>query len=413
MVSLTSSVQTSAPDSSESLTTNTQAVFLRVQADKVDRLMDLVGELSLGVSEVIHSPDLVGLELSEFEKSAHRLRMIVREIQDTAAELRQVSVGDVFRRMRRMVRELERQTGKKIELAMVGEDTEIDKVVADRLYEPLVHVVRNSADHGLESPAERLAAGKSETGRITLIAAQLGGDIQITVADDGRGLHREKILARARARGLVGINEEPEDSKLWKVIFQPGFSTAETVTNLSGRGVGMDVLNATMKDLRGRIAVDSKAGDGTRVNLSIPLSLAFLDSLVMRIGRRLYATPVDMVSEVFRPESGQINAVSAGNGAEMIRVREHMVPVCRLQRFYGEDCQTLQPLDTLIIVVFKTSFGQIGLPVDEMYDQQQVVMKPLQGQLGSIRASLGCALLGTGEIAVVLDCEELARGSRV
>jgi len=394
------------------LAANTQGVFLRVQADKVDRLMDLVGELSLGVSEVIHSPDLVGLELSEFEKSAHRLRMIVREIQDAAAELRQVSVGDVFRRMRRMVRELERQTGKKIELAMVGEDTEIDKVVADRLYEPLVHVLRNSADHGLESPAERIAVGKPETGRITLIAAQLGGDIQITVADDGRGLHREKILARAKERGLVGVNEEPEDSNLWKVIFQPGFSTAETVTNLSGRGVGMDVLNATMKDLRGRIAVDSKAGKGTRVNLSIPLSLAFLDSLVMRIGRRLYATPVDAVSEVFRPESGQISAVSAGNGAEMIQVREHMVPVCRLQRFYGEDCRTLEPLDTLIIVVFKTSFGQIGLPVDEMYDQQQVVMKPLQGQLGSIRASLGCALLGTGEIAVVLDCEELARRSR-
>ncbi|WP_333877379.1 chemotaxis protein CheA [Methylobacter sp.] len=411
-MSLTDSTQSGASDSSETLAANTQGVFLRVQADKVDRLMDLVGELSLGVSEVIHSPDLVGLELSEFEKSAHRLRMIVREIQDAAAELRQVSVGDVFRRMRRMVRELERQTGKKIELAMVGEDTEIDKVVADRLYEPLVHVLRNSADHGLESPAERIAVGKPETGRITLIAAQLGGDIQITVADDGRGLHREKILARAKERGLVGVNEEPEDSNLWKVIFQPGFSTAETVTNLSGRGVGMDVLNATMKDLRGRIAVDSKAGKGTRVNLSIPLSLAFLDSLVMRIGRRLYATPVDAVSEVFRPESGQISAVSAGNGAEMIQVREHMVPVCRLQRFYGEDCRTLEPLDTLIIVVFKTSFGQIGLPVDEMYDQQQVVMKPLQGQLGSIRASLGCALLGTGEIAVVLDCEELARRSR-
>lgn len=186
--------QSGAPE----LTANTQSVFLRVEADKIDRLMDLVGELSLGVSEVIHSPELVGLELTEFEKSAHRLRMVVREIQDTSAELRKVSVGDVFRRMRRMVRELERQTGKKIELSMVGEDTEIDKVVADRLYEPLVHVLRNSADHGLESTAERVANGKSETGNITLTAAQLGGDIQITVADDGRGLHREKILARAR-----------------------------------------------------------------------------------------------------------------------------------------------------------------------------------------------------------------------
>jgi len=408
-VSLEDVTQSSAPE----LTANTQSVFLRVEADKIDRLMDLVGELSLGLSEVIHSPDLVGLELTEFEKSAHRLLMVVREIQDTSAELRKVSVGDVFRRMRRMVRELERQTGKKIELSLVGEDTEIDKVVADRLYEPLVHVLRNSADHGLESTAERVANGKSETGNITLTAAQLGGDIQITVADDGRGLHREKILARARERGLVGMNEEPEDSNLWKVIFQPGFSTAETVTNLSGRGVGMDVLNATMKALRGRISVDSKAGAGTQVNLSIPLSLAFLDSLVMRIGQRLYATPVDVVSEVFRPELRQISTVSAENGAEMIRVREELVPVCRLQRFYGEDCQELKPLETLVIVVFKTSYGQIGLPVDEMYDQQQVVMKPLQGQLSAIRASIGCALLVTGEVAVVLDCEELARGGRV
>lgn len=411
-MSFSNSAQSVAPSGSETLMTNQQAVFLRVQADKVDRLMDLVGELSLCVFQVIHNPDLAGLELSEFENSAHRLQMVVREIQDAAAELRRVSVGDVFRRMRRMVRELERQTGKKIELMLDGEDTEIDKAVADRLYEPLVHVVRNSADHGLESPAERIAAGKPDTGRITLVAAQLGGDIRITVEDDGRGLHREKILARAKERGLIGVNENPEDHNLWKVIFQPGFSTAETVTNLSGRGVGMDVLNATMKDLRGRISVDSKAGQGTRVNLSIPLSLAFLDSLVMRVGRRLYATPIDVVSEVFRPEAAQISTASADNDAELIKVREDMVPICRLQRFYGEDSQALQPLDSLIIVVFKTSFGPIGLPVDEMYDQQQVVMKPLQGQLSAIRASLGCALLGSGEVAVVLDCEELARGGR-
>ena len=411
-MSLTDATQSSTPEPSEALAANTQGAFLRIPAEKVGRLMDLVGELSLGVSEVIHSPDLAGLELSELEKSAHRLKMLVREMQDVSAELRLVPVGDVFRRMRRMVRELERQTGKKIDLVLVGEDIEIDKMVADRLYEPLVHVVRNSADHGLESPDERAAAGKPETGRITLTAAQLGGDIQIIVADDGRGLHREKILARARERGLAGVNEEPEDQTLWKVIFQPGFSTAETVTNLSGRGVGMDVLNSTMKELRGRITVDSEAGRGTRVNLSIPLSLAFLDSLVMRIGQRLYATPIDVVSEVFRPEPGQISTVSAANGAEMIRVREELVPVCRLQRFYGEDCQALKPLDQLIIVVFKTSFGQIGLPVDEMYDQQQVVMKPLQGQLEHIRASFGCALLGTGEIAIVLDCEALAQGGR-
>jgi two-component system chemotaxis sensor kinase CheA len=385
-------------------------VFLRINAEKVARLMDLVGELSLGVAETVHSPDLADLELAEFEKSAHRLKMIVREAQDAVAELRLVPVGDVFRRMRRMVRELERQTGKKIELALEGEDTEIDKVVVDRLYEPLVHVLRNAADHGLESPEERLASGKPAAGRITLAAAQVGGEIQITVADDGRGLNRRRILERARERGLIGRDETPDDPTLWKVIFQPGFSTAETVTHLSGRGVGMDVLNSTMKELRGRIAIGSVFGRGTRVVLSIPLTLAFLDSLVMRVGSRLYATPVDAVNEVFRPDSGQIVPVSAEHGAEVVRVRDDLVPIRRLQRFYGEDARSLPPLDQQIIVVFNTSAGRFGLPVDEIFDQQQVVMKPLQGPLEKIRASLGSALLGSGEIAIVLDCERLAEG---
>lgn len=384
------------------------SALLRVSAERVNRLMDLVGELSLAVSEAVHSPDLDGLELTEFEKSVHRLKLVVREVQDAAAGLRLVPVGEVFRRMHRMVRELERQTGKTIDLKLVGEETEIDKAVVDRLYEPLVHVVRNSADHGLESPAERLAAGKGETGTITLSAAQVGSEIQITVADDGRGLNRERILARARERGLVGPTEEPEDGTLWRVIFQPGFSTAETVTNLSGRGVGMDVLNAAMKELRGRIAIHSRWGHGTRVVLSIPLTLAFLDSLVMRVGQRLYATPIDTVAEIFQPGSGQISAIAAEEGAEVVRVREQFIPILRLQHFYEEEAGELPPLDRAIVVVFHTSRGRIGLPVDEMYDQQQVVMKPLQGQLEHIRGSLGCALLGSGEVAIVLDCERLA-----
>ncbi len=177
--------------------------LLRVSAEKVSRLMDLVGELSLSVSEAVRSPDLAGLDLTEFEKSAHRLTMVVREVQDAASELRLVPIGEVFRRLRRMVRELERQTGKKIDLILEGEETAIDKVVSDRLYEPLVHVIRNSADHGLESPEDRKAAGKPETGQIVLSAAQVGSEIQINVKDDGRGLNRERILARARERGLI------------------------------------------------------------------------------------------------------------------------------------------------------------------------------------------------------------------
>jgi two-component system, chemotaxis family, sensor kinase CheA len=388
------------------------AGLLRVAADKVSRLMDLVGELSLSVSETIRSPDLAGLDLTEFEKSAHRLKLVVREVQDAAAELRLVPVGEVFRRMRRMVRELERETGKEIDLRLEGDDTEIDKALVDRLYEPLVHVIRNSADHGLEDPQERKAVGKPLKGRITLRATQVGGDIQITVTDDGRGLNRDRVLARARERGLVGAEEHPEDGALWKVIFQPGFSTAEAVTNLSGRGVGLDVLNATMKSLRGRVSIESEWGRGVKVVLSIPLTLAFLDSLVMRVGQRLYATPIDVVAEIFRPGSEQITIISAENGIEVVRVRDNLIPICRLQQFYGESVKDHSPLDKLIIVVFNTSAGRIGLPVDEMFDQQQVVMKPLRGHLEKIRASSGCALLGAGEIAIVLDCEKLAERAR-
>lgn len=388
------------------------SAFLRISADKVGRLMDLVGELSLSVSETVRSPDLAGIDLTEFEKSAHRLMTVVREVQDAASELRLVPIEEVFRRLRRMVRELERQTGKKIDLVLSGEETAIDKVVADRIYEPLVHVVRNSADHGLESPAEREAAGKSPAGTITLTAAQVGSEIQITVSDDGRGLNREKILARARERGLFGPADEPDDGVLWKVIFQPGFSTAEAVTNLSGRGVGMDVLNATMKDLRGRIAIESRHGQGTDVILSIPATLAFLDCLVMRLGNRLFATPIDVVAEIFRPEDGQILRVSAEGGREMVKVRDEYVPVCRLEHFYEETGTRMTPLDQAIVITFNTSAGRIGLPVDEMMDRQQVVMKPLVGQLERIRASWGCALLGSGEVAVVLDCERLAGGVR-
>jgi two-component system chemotaxis sensor kinase CheA len=393
----------------EAESSGAQGKLLRVSADKVSRLMDLVGELSLSVSEVIRSPNLAGLDLTEFEKSAHRLTMVVREVQDAAAELRLVPVGEVFRRLRRMVRELERHTGKRIELVLEGEETAIDKVVADRLYEPLVHVIRNSADHGLESPEERKAAGKPEAGRITLAAAQVGSEIQITVKDDGRGLDRERILAAARERGLIGAGSEPDDAALWPVIFEPGFSTAGEVTALSGRGVGMDVLNSAMKDLRGHIAIDSQRRRGCRIVLSIPVTLAFLDCLVMRLGNRLFATPVDVVADIFRPSEDQILEIAAEDGAEMVRVRDAFVPICRLPQFYGEETKDLTPLGRSIVIVFNTSSGPIGLPVDEMLDQQQVVMKPLTGRLESIRASWGCALLGNGEIALVLDCESLAR----
>lgn len=388
----------------------TDTGLMRVASDKISRLMDLVGELSLSVDAAVRSPDLNGLELSRFETAAHRLAAIVREVQDAATELRLVPVDEVFRRLRRMVRELERETGKQIELVIEGADTAIDKLVADRLYDPLLHVLRNSVDHGIEPASERQAAGKAAAGRITLSAAQVGSEVRIIVADDGRGLNRDRILRKARERGLFGPTEEPEAAQLWKAIFEPGFSTAEEVSKLSGRGVGMDVLNTTMTALRGRIGVDSVAGEGTRVALHIPVSLAFLDCLILRLGRQLYAVPVDVVLEIARPGATDLPLISADGGLEVIRLRSQHLPVCRLERFYRRALPGDSAAASQVFVVFSTTRGPLAVPVDEILDRQQVVMKPLLGHLAQVRASWGCALLGTGDVALVLDCERLAAG---
>lgn len=388
--------------------------LLRVSSDKIGRLMDLVGELSLSVSETVNSPDLEGLDLVGFDAAAHRLSMIVREVQDAATELRLVPVGEVFRRLKRMVRELERETKKDIDLIIEGDDTAIDKLVADKLYDPLLHVVRNSADHGLETPEERAQTSKKKSGTIKLTAAQVGSEVRIQVIDDGRGLNREKILKIARKRGFFGETEEPEPERLWKCIFEPGFSTAEKVSTLSGRGVGMDVLNTTMSELRGRIAVDSEEGTGTTVSLHIPVSLAFLDSILLRLGKHLFTVPVEDISEIVKPGASDIVGVSARRGKEkgsdMLRLRGAHIPILRLEKFYNSKVTDMTPLSEMVCIVFNTSRGTIAVPVDEVMDRQQVVMKPLVGSLAKVRASWGCALLPSGEVAIVLDCERLASG---
>jgi two-component system chemotaxis sensor kinase CheA len=358
----------------------------------------------------VNSPELQGLELNSFDAAAHRLSMIVREVQDAATDLRLVSVDEVFKRLRRMIREMERETGKSINLVIEGGDTAIDKLVSDRLYDPLLHVLRNAADHGLEGPEEREANGKNRKGRITLGAAQVGSEVRIMVSDDGRGLNHERILKKAREKGLFGPDEVPEPAVLNKVIFEPGFSTAENVSKLSGRGVGMDVLNQTMKELRGRITVDSAEGKGTDVALHIPVSLAFLDCIILRLGSRMFAIPVDDIAEIVKPNSQDLVEISADSGAEMMRLRGAFVRVCRLEHFYEEDDSDLRPLSDMVTIVFKTTTGQIAVPVDEVLDRQQVVMKPMVGALANVRASWGCALLGTGEVAVVLDGERLSQG---
>lgn len=384
-----------------------QDAYLRIRAAKVTQLLDLVGELGLAAVEVTQHPQLAELELEGFELAVHRLELLIRELQELASGLRMVPVGTVFKRMQRLVRDLSHQTGKPLDLIMEGVDTQVDKNLVDQLHDPLMHLIRNAVDHGIESTEERVAAGKPKRARIVLAAAQQGREIHITVADDGRGLNREAILERAREIGLVGADEEPDDSVVWSYIFHSGLSTAREVSSLSGRGVGMDVVNATIRSLRGRIVVESFPGMGTVINLCIPLTLAFLDSMVVRLQDRLYAIPIDVISEVIKPKVEQVTHTSA-NGSELVRLRDELTPVCRLQRFY-EEAGDGRPLAEQILVVVQTATGMLGIPVDEIVGQQQVTMKPLQGQVQDIRAGAGYALLGSGEVAIALDCERLGQ----
>lgn len=388
-----------------------QDAFLRIHATKVTQLLDLAGELGLVAAKVTHHPELKGLPLEEFEVAAHGLERAIRELQDLASSLRLVPLASVFRRMQRLVRDLASQTGKLVDLHLKGEETELDKVLVDQLNDPLMHIIRNSIDHGLEPADERQAQGKPEKGQITLSATQQGQEIQITIADDGRGLNREKILARARERGLVGLDETPDEATIWSFIFHSGLSTAQQVSSLSGRGVGMDVVKTAIEALRGRVSIKSQAGLGTQITLHIPLTLAFLDGLIVRVQNQRFAIPIDVVQEVIKPETGQVTKASV-NGMELLRLREELVTVCRLESFYQIVSQP-KSLTEQVMVVVQTSTGTLGLPVDEIIDQQQVTMKSLEGHLGQIRANAGCVLLGSGEVAIALDCEQLGQAVRL
>ena len=373
--------------------------FLCIKADKVTQLLDLVGELGLATITVTHHPALAGLD--GLANASHRLELITRQVQELTSSLRLVPASQLFQRMRRLARDLAQQTGKSFDITINGEEIEIDKTVVDQLADPLIHLVRNAADHGIESAAERQAAGKPAQGRIILSAAQQGQEIHITVSDDGKGLDRQAILNRARAAVIVGANEEPVDATVWNLIFESGFSTAAQVSNLSGRGVGMDVVQSVIRNLRGRIEVNTTPGQGTHIKLIIPVSLAFLSSMIVRSINRLYAIPINSVSQVFKPGADQVVRVSA-SGDVMVRRQDALVPVHWIHNVAE------RALNDQVIVVLQTARGALGLPVDEIIGEEQVMMKPLPEHLQDIRGGAGCAILGSGAIAIALDAERVS-----
>jgi len=312
----------------------------------------------------------------------------------------------VFRRMRRVVRDAARRTGKQVELVIEGEETEIDKVMVDALQDPLVHLLRNAIDHGLETDDERRQVGKTLPGRLVLSAAHQAGEVTIQVSDDGRGIDEARVLARAKARGLISADAVLDSHAIHALVFEPGFSTKDEIDELSGRGVGMDVVKTTIEGLRGRVSVRSTPGRGSQFTLTMPLTLAFVEAMVVTERERLFALPVERVFEVFQAKSQHISRSSA-EGMVRLRIRDSLIPVVWLHRFWQEKGDFDETLENRLVVVVRTSQGALALPVDRLLGNQQVMLKPLRGPLSRIRAAAGCGMLRTGDVAVTLDCERL------
>jgi len=379
---------------------------LRVDAAKISQVMDLAGEIGLACGAVTGHPDLQGLELEGFSAAAHRLELLIRELQNEVSGLRLVPVAVVFRRMRRVVRDAARRTGKQVELVIEGEETEIDKVMVDALQDPLVHLLRNAIDHGLETDDERRQVGKTLPGRLVLSAAHQAGEVTIQVSDDGRGIDEARVLARAKARGLISADAVLDSHAIHALVFEPGFSTKDEIDELSGRGVGMDVVKTTIEGLRGRVSVRSTPGRGSQFTLTMPLTLAFVEAMVVTERERLFALPVERVFEVFQAKSQHISRSSA-EGMVRLRIRDSLIPVVWLHRFWQEKGDFDETLENRLVVVVRTSQGALALPVDRLLGNQQVMLKPLRGPLSRIRAAAGCGMLRTGDVAVTLDCERL------
>ncbi len=382
---------------------------IRVDLDKLDSLITLIGEMVIAENMVIHNPDLEGMELENFNKAGQHMAKIVRELQEMAMIIRMVPVSALFRRMIRLVHDLSRKSGKKVDLQISGESTEVDKTVIEKITDPMVHLIRNSMDHGLEDPEGREVSGKPTTGVIKISARHEEGEVHIIIQDDGRGMDRQKLIDKGIEKGIVeGDGSTLSDKEAYHLIFQPGFSTAEKVTDISGRGVGMDVVRQNLDAIKGRVDIDSKLGEGSTVTLRIPLTLAIIEGMQIRTGSAFYILPILSIKESFRPS---VDAITVSpDGQELVKVREHLIPVIRLHELHNITPDS-HDLDKGIMIVLETATKQnFCLFVDELMGQQQTVIKGLSDYISNIkdvRGVSGCTILGNGEVCLILDVRSL------
>jgi len=388
------------PDAAES--------SIRVSTDKIDGLINLVGELV--ITQAMLKQVSVNLDPELAERLFEGLDLLernTRDLQEAVIGVRMLPVDAVFRRFPRLVRDLSARLGKQVRLRTVGEGTELDKGLIEKIGDPLVHLVRNSIDHGLEAPDARVAAGKDGTGTITLAASHQGGHIVIEVTDDGRGLDRERILAKALERGLP-VPEKPTDAQVWDLIFQPGFSTAEAVTDLSGRGVGMDVVRRNIQALGGEVQLESTLGRGTRVVIRLPLTLAILDGMTVSVGDQTLILPLSHVIEALQPRAEDVRSM-VGDG-RVLRVRGDYLPLVSLNEYYRYGHERR---DDALVVVVEGDGQKLALEVDELLGQQQVVVKNLENNYRRVDGVSGATILGDGRVALIVDVGGLVRSLRV
>jgi two-component system chemotaxis sensor kinase CheA len=381
--------------------------IISVNLQKLDFLMDLVGELVISEAMVTHNPELDGLPLDNFYKASRQLKKIIGEIRDVVMDIRMVPLGPTFQKMNRLIRDMSRKLGKDVDFEMSGTETEVDKSIIDKLADPLMHLVRNSMDHGLENTAERLAQGKSANGKISLEARNEGSYVWIVVKDDGRGLNKEKILERARLKGLIQKPEsELTDKEIFAFILLPGFSTKEQVSEYSGRGVGMDVVTKNIEKVGGAVLIDSVPGEGSSFILKIPLTLAIINGMTIRVGNSLYTVATTSIKESFRPQENEAFADPDGN--EMIMIRGECYPIVRLHEFY-KISQAVENFTDGILMMVENDGKTICLFADELLGEQQVVVKTLPQYIKKVRGIAGCTLLGDGGISLILDVAELIK----
>jgi len=383
--------------------------FISVNVNKLDKLMNLMGEIVTTESMVTKNPEVANLHIDSFERSSQELRKLINELQDIVMSIRMLPVSNSFQKMHRIVRDVSKKVGKEVELVLIGEETEVDKNIIDTLSDPLMHLIRNAVDHGIEKPDTRIKNGKPSMGRLTLEARSAGGDVVILISDDGGGLDRNAILRKANEKGITSKpDHEYTDKEVYHMIFAPGFSTNEEVTEFSGRGVGMDVVRRNIDKVGGTISLESTVGEGMTVQIRIPLTLAIIDGMKLRVGSLVFIVPMLSIQESFKPLDGDV--FLDPDGSEMIMIRGECFPVLRLYRIFNIN-PDFENLDDGILVMITTDTTTFCLFVDELIGEQQAVIKPLPEYIQKHNIGMhgigGCAVLGDGSISLIIDINSL------